>query len=194
MPFRRGRRRRSRGPSKIRSKEWLGFGQIDAQTGSPAVSILLLNPITVYADFILDPDEMSQAFDEPTLLRVLFNWHMRTIQGAPADTALFIGVGLIKLSLEGTSHPFTSGDLANTPLPFVDGDSPWLYHSITQIGVKQGDRQQVDGSDQGTLDIRSRRKFENGEGLALVIWYETATVNTFNAWINVSGRLLFANR
>lgn len=196
MPFRRSFRRRSRNPSKVRSREWVGVRFLDTVLFQPTVILFPTSTTTiqVYADYIFDPDELTSAFDEPTLLRCLIDWNWLTNSAPPGDVLLSVGMGLIKLSLENTTHPFSAGDLANTPLPFWDGDSPWIWHHNFDWILQNGTRFASQIHHVNT-DIRTRRKFDNGEGLALVGWTKTnAAIGGGAAWWGFNMRMLLANR
>jgi len=151
----------------------------------------------VYASYILLPDEMTVAFDEPTLMRWLFNWSFRTSAGAATgNQVLNLQLGLIKLSMENVTNPFAAASLAYVPLPFDDGDSAWIWQ-LNYTGILGvSDALLVQSGPPSVTEVKTRRKIENGEGLALIAStkMEVAATGGVSGWLSFSGRFLLLNR
>lgn len=198
MPWRRGFRRRSRGPSKVRSKEWIGMTFVDGTTGSQAASITLQSTSALsptFGAFFISPDDFTASFDEPTLLRILISWHWQQTQAVATANDVFLEVGLIKLKLEATVNPFAAGTIANVPLPYVDSDSDWIWSKFFNFRINPNAVVTIAGDLPGTgwEDIRTRRRFENGTGLAVIARQSSNTVSTIIGQLSLSARALFAN-
>jgi len=198
MRFNRVRTRGRRSGKPKRAREWLASSLIDPVTQQPVVGIVFSGgiPYEVYADWILSPDAASGLYDEPTVLRMLIQWSWITTTTSNAPMAAHVEIGIITLKLEGTSSPFaTPGELDNVPLPFLDGDSDWLWCKQYTVPVSPNafhtSFATIPG--QGFEDIRTRRKIPNGYGLALIIAYESAGVIAPAALATFSSRILFAN-
>lgn len=198
MPFRRRLRRQS-GARKLRAREWVSHRFINTTTFVPTVVAfpLATTAVQVYGNYILSPDDMTINFDEPTLMRWILQWSFQTNQSPGADCALSLQLGLIKLSLEGATAPFNAGDVARIPLPFDDGDSAWIWQSCQTIVLRVNEKTTIlSGSGGEQLNIKTRRKVENGEGLAMVAvtQMETPASSGTVGWLSFSGRLLLLNR
>lgn len=188
-------KRRTRGPSPIRAKEWVAFAQVDAATQRPNASILLPSQ-TIYASWILSPDEMTTLYDEPTLLRSILRYSFVPNTQPPAGDGSFLSFGLIKANFEtAAGGALPAALLPFVPLPFFDGDSDWIYewHStIPSTGVSFLASVYAAQNGNGQEDIRARRKFPDGHGLLLVIYNDSSANVAYRC--TVQGRLLFANR
>lgn len=194
--FSRRRPRRSRSISKVRPLEWVGYNSVDGATGSPAAHVSMAGGAgTVYANYILSPDEMTTLYDEPTLVRSILRWNVSIASGVTANNDWFFAWGLIALNLEAPGGTLPAAVLGYIPLPFFDADSDWIYefHSTQTSGMTLTTSIDATLTGVGEHDIRTRRKFPNGHGLALVAYYAT-TGGIGQANVQFSGRLLFANR
>lgn len=146
----------------------------------------------VYANYILSPDEMTSFYDEPTLLRSILRWVAVTSSAPTSGQDWFFGWGLIQLDFE-----LPGGTIAGTyapalPLPYFDADSEWIYtwyQTVVSGSVLNGGFGAT-ANGVGMEDIRTRRRFQNGKGLALIAYYDGFASNLF---CQFSGRLLFAN-
>jgi len=139
---------------------------------------------------------MTTSFDEPTLVRTLVQWSLNGVQSAAGDYSAFFAMGLIQLKAEGLSTPFTTAQLQTLPWPYWDGDSDWIWHRFLPFTVHTGNVHfayaNLPGS--GAEDIRTKRKFQNGTGLALIVYADIRTVNTQTQWYHWSARTLWLNR
>lgn len=193
--MRRMRRRRSKGPSKRRSLEWIGYNTIDGVTGRPNKSVVMTNQ-SIYANYILSPDEMTTLYDEPTLLRSIVRWSCSTTNSNVLNgQTWFFGWGLVALDVEAAGGTLPGAVLPYIPLPFFDSDTDWIfeYHASFTSG-QQLVATTLDAVLEGTgqQDIRARRRFPNGHGLALICYFDSDNASLqLNA--SFSGRLLFAN-
>lgn len=189
------RRRRARGPSKRRALEWIGFNSVNAGTGSPAAHVNI--PIGgIYGNYILSPDELTTLYDEPTLLRSILRFSAATTNAAVANgTDWFFGWGLVALDFEAPGGTLPAAVLPYVPLPFFDSDTDWIYeYHQTVVSGQQTLKPALDATVNGAgeVDIRTRRRFPNGHGLALIAYFDCNTVN-MQINVNFAGRLLFAN-
>jgi len=192
------RRRTFRGRrSPTRSREWLGHAIVDPSTGSPATAVALDGSLgaAIWGGYLVDPDTMTTIFDEPTLVRSIIHWQQNQIQPALADSGYFLALGLIALKSEQMSSPFTAAELNTVPWPYWDADSDWIWHQMyaytNQTSVRSYASAVMPGV--GEADIRTKRKFPNGTGLALIMYYE-ATPDTADTWVTFNARTLWLNR
>lgn len=191
-PFR--RRSRSRGRTPRRPKEWLGYASTVAATGAPVGSIVM-TPGSVYGNYILSPDEMTTLYDEPTFIRGLLRHTLAWNLVPNAGTTVFFGYGLIALKIEAAGGVLPAASLPFLPLPYFDADSDWIYEThynivsdgSTQIGAVYGILNAL-----GEVDIKTKRRFPNGYGLALIAYYDSSQAG-LNARLSVTGRVLLAN-
>lgn len=159
-----GFRRSGRSSRPIRAREWDGF------TTSPSGILgepgrIILSPNEVFFDWAFDPDDLRDFYDEPTLVRsLIFDASHASWDGSTSPSiSCSLYVGLIKW--KNDNFPVTEGPFAD------DTTKDWIYwaqwmmfNGGTSSGVvlagnvvNPGDRQ----------DIRTKRKFQSGEGLLL---------------------------
>lgn len=186
-------RRRSRGPSKLRPKEWFGFTTADPATGSPAAKITITTP-GVYANYLMSPDDVTAFYDEPTILRMILRFNVVPSQSPANGQTDFLSWGLIVTDIEASGGTLPAGLIPFVPLPFNDADSPWLYQwfaaypSSTTLWLSN--YATLNGS--GQEDIRTRRRIPNGFGIMLVATYESSLAAKSVYW-TFHGRILVAN-
>jgi hypothetical protein len=139
---------------------------------------------------------MTTLYDEPTLLRTIARWSFIPNGATIANNSYFMQFGLIALDFEAPGGQLPAGAIPYVPLPYYDGDSDWIYTwhvtvpTATQ-SIFQSFFASVNGL--GEMDLKTRRRFPNGHGLAVVAMYESST-GAGSAYFSTSGRLLFANR
>ena len=183
MPRRMSRRPLSRAARL--TKEWSPFW-----TYSPTPADFAPVRIDVgdyFADWIIDPDSAVNLFDEPTVLRTVFQWAIAAAGGGPTPAKTMVSAGIIVCTATG-------GD--PTPLhPRADGWMDWLWTN-TQ-GYFSNPLQDLPAlwaymsPAADTWDIRSKRRLEAGQGLAFI------AVNDSNQSTDVmmaaTGRVLLAH-
>jgi len=178
-----------------RTREWNAFTTVDTGNGSFAAHINLPNN-SVYANYLLSPDDMTVFYDEPTLVRSILHFSAVGAASVGANNDMWLSMGYIKWDAEvGAAGAVPAGLLPFVPLPFIDADSPWIwqYHQSIPNGPVAGTVRldaAVDGN--GLVDIRTKRKFENGSGLLFVATATRSDGGQIN--LAVSGRLLWLNR
>jgi len=138
---------------------------------------------------------MTEIYDEPTLVRSLISVTAHcTNTSAPSDMNVFFHAGLIKLRHEGMSVPFTGAELANLPFPYLDQDSDWIWQFQRCFFLPVNDRVILTGApESGWEDVRTKRKFENGSGLAFVMGYETNGNANPDCVVTLRARFLLLN-
>lgn len=184
--------RRSRSSSKpVRAKEWVTATTVDSG-GSIGVPITLASN-TQTGFWIISPDTMAALFDDPTLVRIILNWEITASTGS-ASVRQHIQVGLIKWNAEatpGVSLPVAI--LPFIPLPFEDGDSPWIWqtqHNMVGTALQSwGFRRPNDPYE----DVKTKRKFQSGEGLLLTAANTRNGVTAVDVYLHLNMRMLFIN-
>jgi len=194
---RRSRRFRGGGRSSRRNKEWTGW----TTTVSP---LTYFEPRTVamlpgdrFASWIYDPGAIRSDYDEPTVVRIL------------ARITAFVGgsnaalAGSYRATIRGGFIPWKASTLGfgATDLDGIDCQDPtldWLFwdefhfwHSTPDL---LGTTQVVptDTENLGKIDLRAKRKLENGFGLAGAFEYlSDSTLATM--WFRACGRFLLLN-
>jgi len=80
------------------------------------------------------------------------------------------------------------------PLPFNDADSPWIWQNVSTWVLRSNEKFTLQSI--GPINVKTRRKIENGEGLALVAStiMDTATVAGVIGMLSFNGRMLLLNR
>lgn len=169
---------------------------VDPATGNPAISATM-SANSVYASYILSPDDMSGAYDEPTLMRGILHWTLipnglRNTAGAEE----WFGIGLIKLSIEAAQGVLPAAALPFVPLPFFDADSPWIWQRTVNMSTSAGSlwtAMDAQLQDVGAETFQTRRKFENGTGIALICYYNSQGTTPGGVRFSAGGRLLWLN-
>jgi len=195
MPSRRRQFSRSRRPP--RAREWLGFTNLDPVGGFPTAAIAM--PIVAtgqfYANYILSPDEMTSLYDEPTIVRGFVNANF--IMPAGGNVGNFgIFYGLIKSDLEAPGGVISNVALPFLPRPWFDPDSAWIWTKYCRFSTVTGFtglEHQAFGWNHQEAEFKTKRKFQNGEGLLLVIEQYGTAGTGLTIQHNVAGRVLFLN-
>lgn len=185
------RRFRRRLTKPVRAKEWVSATTVDAasQIGVP----LTLASNTQTGLWIISPDTMSILFDDPTLVRIILNWEVTASIGS-TNVRQHLQMGLIKWNAEAT--PGVSLPVAlipHIPLPFEDGDGPWIWQwQNNMVGTtlqSWGFRRPQDPYE----DVKTKRKFQAGEGLLFTAANTRNGVNAVDVYITLNLRMLFLN-
>lgn len=194
MPFRR-RRPIARGRRPARAREWWNFTNVDPTAFTPIAAITMSTSTvgSVYANYILSPEEMTNLYDEPTLVRGMVNANFIFPAGA-AVSNFGIFYGLIQLDLQAPGGTLSPSAAALVPRPWFDPTAPWIWTKYCRFNTVTGFtglEAQAFGWGVET-QFKTKRKFENGSGLAIVI-EQYASTNGIVISHNVDGRLLFLN-
>jgi len=182
--FRGGRRRQTGRP--LRSREWTGFETSPSGIiGEPGRILFSAN--TSFTEWALDPDDVIELYDEPTIIRLLISDQCHPVApNAAASIACSLYVGIM-----------TSKDDSFPPgIMFADdATNDWLYWSHWMMfngGTSDGFINAGPTRNGGdTIDIRSKRKLETGEGL-LVCAYAAANNSHTVVWA-LNARCLLLN-
>lgn len=189
-------RRRRIASRPRRPREWFTFSVADATTGTPTsvqLSTTAFGAPSYWADYIWTPDEMTQNFDEPTILRTIVRGAMISQLAIATNQNLSIYLGLVLLKHENMSSPFSAAQLLTIPEPYFDGDTDWIYNWHFTLNMPVNTQlsalHAIPGA--GEADIKTRRKVPNGHGLAMIIGVESSAAHTIR--ISMHGRMLIAN-
>jgi len=179
-------RRSSRSQSPRRNREWFaGSTSPSGNLGEPGR--ILLTTTNAFSSWIITPSDMLDFYDEPTLVRSLIcdqGHALAPNASASISVSWYVGISLAK------------GDNATPPfLDPQDGGHDWIYwaqwmafNGGTSDGfINAGPTR--NGND--TIDIKSKRKFQTGAGLAV---YAIAPLNNSHdvVWA-MNSRHLFLN-
>jgi len=182
MSFRRSRKPLSRAARL--TKEWLGFVTAD-ETGLEPQPIFTV-PGNTYAAWIIDPDAALQAFDEPTVMRILVNvWP--SFNALSLSEANLISLGIIVANeLPGalSRNSNARGDLDWLWVQYMGLVAPPTAAAPTTAGLGNG----------AFADIRTKRRLEAGQGLALCLAHEASAGALGSAAATmVQGRILYGH-
>jgi len=178
-----GFRRVAKGPR--RSREWIEWWTAIATTPTDP-DWIDLGVGSIFANYILDPLQMQNEFDEPTMVRNIVRWWV-TADGTP-PMRLSAYFGLISSTLK--TPPFF-----DAPVPTLDGADDWIWKTVVagRADLAAGSAQltQLPNDKYGFEDIKTKRKFSDGRGLMLVVENPPSSNVGFHFMMN--GRTLFLN-
>jgi len=176
-----------------RAREWIAATTVDS---SDAIGVpLTLASNTSTAFWVISPDEMTAIFDEPTLVRSIINWEI-TASTASTTVRQHLQIGLIKWNAEGTGgvDPIPAATVAIVPLPFEDGDAQWIWqYQVNMVGTTLQSFGFRPGKPGEPDDIKTKRKFQNGDGLLFVAANTRNGVNAVDVYVTFNARFLFIN-
>lgn len=201
MPFRRrGGFRRGRTSRPVRNREWFGWTTVTNSATDdyykPGLGALAANQRA--ATWIIDPIEVANIWDEPTVVRLLLRANFFNAGTAADITNTYrntVRWGIIAWK-GSTLDPATN----SSALLGVDGQDPgldWLYYDeyhFQHLNLEQGGTFDVLAHSTpylGKMDIRTKRKLELGYGLAQVVTNIPNSTGTIKYHIN--GRCLILN-
>lgn len=172
---------------------WTGFETSPTSTPGEWGSIKL-NPGDFVTSWILDPNDANEFYDEPTLVRLLLRMTAITAVltanvNNDYEAHVFAGITTFKYDL--------------FPLPYFSAADPtrdWLWWSSFQLYHGAGEYANIfsmpasGGMQQGTYDIRSKRKLPEGYGLMLAIEnYDIGLAAATPIRFYIGGRYLLLN-
>jgi len=163
------------------TKEWIGFSlENPSSPGEPQTAYL--NSGVYVTNWILSPSDALTVFDEPTILRCLIQTTTAFDQMAAGGMAL-VSYGLIACTELPTYSSYSAPDF----------DWIWMQWVTRNASAATVAPAAAGTADQSTLsDVRTKRKIDAGQGLAIVIQYEpggaAAGVGAF-----VGGRCLYGH-
>lgn len=137
---------------------------------------------------IIAPDDFEVIFDEPTLVRMILRWQ---IVGQPMVTGTegFVRIGILHHNYNVSIGP------ASPPELLIDGGyGQWLW--MTSLAVRNPAASSFafanSGGDKVSFeDVRTKRKFETGDGMLAV--FRNDINSDVNFHFHLTGRLLFLN-
>jgi len=189
----RGRSRQRRSGSPKRTREWTDHHTFVGSFPNTATGISLA-PGQRFQTWVLNPDEVVEFMDEPTLVRGIFRWFSWAVSATPIAYQTALYWGLIKVKSNG-AIPFTTP--SDCPSPINDGDDEWIWqtnvYGQNRLTGVLAQLTQAFADKVGFEDVRTKRKFGTGDGLALIV--ESAADNTIGSshMFTWSGRLLWLN-
>jgi len=178
----RGFRRSSRSSSRpVRAREWEGFVTSPSGIfGEPGR--IVLAPNTGYCDWALDPNDLRDFYDEPTIVRTIIHDQVHPLASSAGGVSIACSLYVGLIAWKDDNLPVVG--------PFADdATKDWMYHTMwnmfnggTSDGfINAGPTVNPDGR----LDLKSKRKFQSGMGLALCAFAPTnnshSVVWQFNA-------------
>jgi len=176
-------RRRSLVRVPRKTKEWVGFWTYP--TTPTEAGPISLAAGSYFADWIVTPNAAIDQFDEPTVLRLIFNYI------APYNGFAAGGYNQIHMGIIVTRDTDSAG---GTPLydPIYQGFWDWLWTFNAMAGAPSGAAAASTAQFSNGLyfDIKSRRKIEPGEGLLFVA---TNPNSGAASQLQLSGRVLLAH-
>jgi len=178
---------RGRTTSKRRAREWVQFWTAPL-TDPDTEAYVSVSPLGFAVIPILDPLDMAEAFDEPTLVRAILRWN---IVGQPmvTGTEAFVRLGLLHMNYNVDIGPASPPDL------LLDGaHHGWLW--MTSLAARNPAASSFAfanaGGDKVSFeDVRTKRKFQDGDALLAVFRNDTNSDVQFH--FHLTGRLLFLN-
>jgi len=195
MPFRRSRSRSRSSSMPKGRKVWGTITTVDVD-GLP--SPIRLDPGEFSSSWLLSPADAQEFYDEPTLMRLLFNFQANvTVESANVASEFGASIWANFWVTDGVDPALTTAPAFKNPL---DGTQQWvwsyqnfLYHRLNNFVISPfvslGLAQKT-----GYMDVKTRRKIPEGSGLAAQVWnndvigpdFDSISIDFF-----VAGRALF---
>jgi hypothetical protein len=122
--------------------------------------VLLANS-TIFADWVLSPDDAVALFDEPTVLRT-------RVMLTPS----FAGTGGAAGTVLVTAGIIVANNLLSIPDPMVEAWKDWIWHSawyMTASPAENGPNTAAITQQDQWDDVKTKRRIEAGQGLMFVI-------------------------
>ena len=171
--------RRSVGRTLVRTPKrptfWEGsVGQFAVATG--AVSML-----------VVVPEGRLEAVPDPTLIRI----HGEVFTIVTARTAAQDGA-VISMGMIIQSAAAIAAGVGSMPLPSTDVGSPWIWHHrvVVRSNIAPPNGTDIGGNVRSVIDNKSMRKFNQNQGLVLVV-QNTVLTGTITASVSFGARFLF---
>jgi len=163
MPFRRRRGLRSKTPSR---KVWGGWLTRSAVNGAPETGRLSNNQFE--SNWLLSPQDALDFYDEPTVMRMIFQWNTVVGEDSGSNNAeewyvlCIMGIWVTRADEETGDPPFIN---------LEDTTHDYLFWHAGQFGHQPNDvfRFNNSGSTATLFDIKARRKIPEGYGLAFQV-------------------------
>jgi len=172
---------------------WGGFTTIDV---SGDTSPVRLDPGEFFHTWILNPVDAQEFFDEPTLLRILFNFTFNiNIDNANAAGTSF-GSHVYASFIVGSEDDLAGPGFKNpgdTTQQWVWWYNNFMFHRagdfVTWPFISLGAQQPT-----GFMDLKTRRKIPEGYGLSAQVWNSDVMGPDFDPTaidVFACGRILF---
>jgi len=182
--MRRGSRRPLSRAARL-TKEWWGFATFEPDTSE--VQAATLAPGSLVSSFILSPQDALNAFDEPTVLRIL-------VQVTPAFEAIGTnGLTVVSFGIIVADEAAVPAIGGATPDPLLNSDHDWLWRKDwAYVAPDTGapDLYRYTFQEQWD-DARAKRRIEAGQGLMFVATSNVASNANTRFW--ASGRVLLGH-
>lgn len=185
-----GSRRRS---SSGRAKEWIGWRTVDTAFNPVWLNLV---PGQAFYTWMLPPNFTTDEFDEPTVLRIDF-WMTALMVAVGIPGHMNCWAGIIPFKARDDTDPIPTNEV---PLPWGNSGSDWLrwfpMRGLVTAAVGGVNEPGVTAFTHEGVTIKTRRKLENGMGLAFVFHNESDATIFDNHGVNfaATARILLANR